>query len=68
MTWPITVPKGKPVRGHRAKDYCTHLLKVAVAWEPLQVEAINRRVVRNNSTFAKEARRLMRMALDMDHQ
>lgn len=59
------------MKGQRAKGFHDEnsplLFKVSVAWLPEQFDAINRRVVQNNSTFAKEARRLMDIALRVDH-
>lgn len=58
---------GKAARGYN--DYtCGVYLKISVGWTAEQRDAINRRVVRNNSTFAKEARRLIDIGLRMDHQ
>ena len=61
--------KGRMVIGHPATyKHAVTQLKVSVAWDIAQVEAINRRVVRNNSTFARECRRLMDIALRLDYQ
>lgn len=58
-------PKSHHRLGDAAKggDACC---KVSVQWTLEQFEAINRRVVKRRSTFAKEARRLMDIGLGMD--
>ena len=58
---------GHPARGFTDPTTVRSYLKVAVGWTRPQLDAINRRVVRNKSTFAKEARRLMDIGLRMDH-
>jgi hypothetical protein len=60
-----TKRRGLPITGYLDPE--SRLLKVAVRWTRPQFDAINHRVVRNNSTFAKEARRLMEIGLRMDH-
>lgn len=57
--------KGLAALGHC--ELARSFPRVSIAWRPEQFDAINRRVVRNNSTFADEARRLMDIALRLDH-
>lgn len=42
-------------------------LKVSVAWDRWVLDAINRRVVKNHTSFAKEVRRLVDIGLEQDH-
>ncbi|MDE2098025.1 MAG: hypothetical protein KGL39_12300 [Patescibacteria group bacterium] len=56
---------GTPAVGY-ADHQTGHRLKVSVAWDRTQIEAINRRVVKHHSTFAKQVRRLVDMALRVD--
>lgn len=66
MTKPKPHARGKMARGFRDLEH-RDLLKVSVAWTREQFEAINRRVVRRNTTFAHEARRLVEIGLQVDH-
>ena len=61
----LRIRRGSPAHGHI--DTSRAYPRVSIAWHWEQFDAINRRVVKNKTTFAHEARRLMDMALKMDH-
>lgn len=64
LKW-CTQRKGAAAKG--CKDRPKSYPKVAGYWRPDQLEAINRRVVKNNTNFAHEARRLVDIGLQQDH-
>lgn len=59
--------RGRPAIGYNDATVGKKFRKVSIAWRPDQLDAINRRVVRNHTTFGHEARRLLDMALAIDH-